>query len=192
MTMFHLLESRRVACDLLCPRLPDARLCIVKGRILLCKMKKWKALPWERGHLFSKMEGRRQVNTTQPPTFPDQALAPSRVKCRLSIPQTHRVLSTSVPLGRLFSRLLILFPFSTNSKFRRDIAQILSLGLVNPTAQAPCSPTSSRLDFFPFTLCTKKDQCDMANSPARPISWTLSPPQTHTEHTSVCTSHRAQ
>ena len=67
------------------------------------------------------------------------------------------------------------------SKFSQDIAQILSRHLANPTAHVPRCPAPSRLDSFPFPMCAReRTRVSQTDCPARPISSTKPPPQTHT------------
>lgn len=168
-----------------------------KEKLCLAKWRNGRIFLGKRGHLFSKMEGRRQVNITQPPPSPAQSPAPSRVKCRPSIPQTHYVLSTPVPLGRLFLRLLILFPFSTNSKFSQGRAQYCCWILWTPLLMYPAPPLPTDWISFPLPCAPRRGlrygkygQYDMADSPTRPISSTLSPPQTNTNtHTAHACAH---
>ena len=68
--------------------------------------------PGRRGYVFPKMEGRK-VSTAWPPSSPALTLAPGRVKNSPPTLQMHYVLSIPVPLDRIFSRPLTLFPFST-------------------------------------------------------------------------------
>lgn len=73
MTIFHSLESRRVACDLL-------SLCIFNDRLCL-QNEEMDTFPGKREYVFPNMEGRRQDGTRpQPPCplAPALALAPER------------------------------------------------------------------------------------------------------------------
>lgn len=96
---------------------------------------KWRSgyLPWE--ERFISKNGRKKTSQHPPPLSPTLIPAPSRVKSRVPIPQTHCVLSTSVPLDRLFLRFLILFPLSTD---KLQIQLRYSSNTCEP--HCPCTP----------------------------------------------------
>lgn len=105
-------------------QLPSFTLCKVDGWHVTClhdawipgfasRMKKWTPSQREKDMYFHKW---KEENLAQPdlPHYLALALTPGRVKSSPPTLQTHCVLSISVPLNRLFSRPLTLFPLSTD------------------------------------------------------------------------------
>lgn len=140
-TIFYSLESRGVACDPLSPCPLNTRLCLQNTEM--------NTYPSRRGYVFPKMEGRK-VSIAWPPPSPALVLAPGRVKNSPPTLQMHHVLSTPVPLDRIFSRPLTLFLFSTEKlqiqPRPRSYTMVLSCETLLPLHPSPSLPT----DFISF------------------------------------------